>query len=341
MQRTFILFLTFLLVNVNFAQTAFDEGLEAYDNGQYEEAVAFYTKHIRSHKNGNTYFNRALAYHKLGENANAIEDYTIVLNLDPTDFEAWYNRGLAYYDAQDTKKAFFDSKKAISLNPEYEKAYNTIGLCYFSWGKYEEAIENYTLGLAINKSDLFYYNRALAYQELEAYDKAEMDYTSAINLNENIDYYWGRANLLYNNKEYAMSLEDYSTAIEMDSSVSSLYYNRGLSYYADYKDEPALKDFQKALSLDPKDLDAKWYIALCEYELENYEESLKMYKEVELESPNYAYLSQLSKDELIKKTKLGDNLLYIVSIIALVLLAILLFSKLFMKKEEPVRKVNA
>ncbi|MFT4646587.1 MAG: tetratricopeptide (TPR) repeat protein [Planctomycetota bacterium] len=338
MNRFFLLMLPFLVLNTIFGQTAFDLGLEAYDNGQYQEAIDLYSKHIRSHNNGNTHFNRALAYYKLGMNAEAIEDYTIVINQDPTDFEAWHNRGLAYYDQGDLKKSFFDSKKTISLNPEYEKAYNTIGLCYSSWKKYQEAIESYTQGIELTKNDLYYYNRALAYQELKQFDKAEMDFTSAINLNESIDYYWGRANLLYNNKDYAMSLEDYGTAIEMDSSISSLFYNRGLSYYADYKDELALNDFQKALSLDAEDIDAKWYITLCQYELENYEESLNFYNQVVLQNPNYEYLNQLNKDELVKKTKLGNNLLYIVSLIALALLAIILFSKLFLKKEIPVRK---
>ena len=333
MNRFFLLILPFIVLNTVFGQTAFDLGVEAYENGQFQEAVDLYTKHRRSHNNANTHFNRALAYYKLGMNEAAIEDYTVVLKHDPTDFEAWHNRSLAYRKQGDLKKALLDSKKTIELNPDYEKAYNTIGLCYFSLKQYEEAIENYNQGIKLKKSDLFYYNRALAYQELKQFDRAVIDFTSAINLSENIEYYWARANSLYSNKNYKKSLVDYGTAIEFDDSIASLFYNRGLSYYFDYQDELALKDFQKALSLEPNDVDTKWYIALCFYELENYEESLNYYNQVELNQPNYEYLKQLSKEELIKKIRLADNLMYIVSLIVLALLAMILFSKLFLKKK--------
>lgn len=335
----FILF-TFLLSHVSFSQTNFEKGLEAFDKGNFEEAIQHYSKNIKTNHSENAFYNRALAYYEIGKNLEAIEDFTIVLDIDPKDHEAWNNRALAYYEIGEINKAIFDAKKSISLEPTYASAYTTLGVSYQAKKNNLEAIKYYNLGLELEESALLYYNRGLVYEDLKQYQKAESDYSQAINLEEDADYYWARANLFYKNDNFKLSIEDYNKALRIQDSIPSLYYNRGLSFYSDFQDQKAIEDFTIAYQLDSNDIDSKWYLALCNYQLENYEKALDFYNKVEKQDAEYQYLNQLDKKELINKTKIANNLLYILALIVLAFLAFLLISKLFFKKESAVKKIN-
>lgn len=329
MYKTSITILLLFCFNSAFSIDYFKKGLEAFENEEYKDAVEYYSKQLKTNRNANIYFNRALAYYYLEKYSNSIEDCTIALNEDPNDFEAWYYRGMAYYKVGDFEKAISDSKKSLDLNPNYLQTYTTLGLCYSGLENHEEAIRIFDYALNIKESSLLYYNKALVYQKIGMFSEAEKDFSLALDIDEELKYYWSRGVLYYNHKYYIRAIDDYSSAIEIDSTEYSIYYNRGLSCYANYQDKAALKDFTKTLILKKDDIDSKWYIALCHYELEDYEEALKYYNEVEIQDPDYLQLQYIDKEELIQKTKLGDNLWYIIALIFLVIIALFLLTKVF------------
>ena len=49
--------------------------------------------------------------------ADSIEDFSKVIQLDPNHVDAYELRGLAYADLKDFKKALADLEKAIQLDP--------------------------------------------------------------------------------------------------------------------------------------------------------------------------------------------------------------------------------
>ena len=50
---------------------------------------------------------------------------------------------------------------------------------------------------------------------------------------------------------YDEALKDYDKAIELDPNYTFAYNNRGLAFYKLDKFEEALKDYDKAIELDP------------------------------------------------------------------------------------------
>lgn len=59
---------------------------------KYKEAITYYTKALEIDKDDETFVNRALAYSKLGEHKNAIDDYDNAIRLNPKYANAYYNK---------------------------------------------------------------------------------------------------------------------------------------------------------------------------------------------------------------------------------------------------------
>ena len=79
------------------AEKHYNDGLELYEEGRLEEAIAKYDEAIRlDPQYAKAYFNRGLAYGNLGQFQRAIEDSGEAIRLDPQDAKAYNNRGLAY-----------------------------------------------------------------------------------------------------------------------------------------------------------------------------------------------------------------------------------------------------
>jgi tetratricopeptide (TPR) repeat protein len=119
------------------------------------------------------YYWRGLAYEKLGNYIQAINDYSKIIEINPKYeaksrqlFHAYRNRGRAYTKLGDYLEAIKDSEKAIELdtvisrkqpkpgeprdlfaemgiNPDLEKLYRNLGNAYLHLGNYNQAIQNY------------------------------------------------------------------------------------------------------------------------------------------------------------------------------------------------------
>jgi tetratricopeptide (TPR) repeat protein len=93
------------------------------------------------------------------------------------------------------------------------------------------------------------------------YNDAILDGVSALNLNKpekaledftRVDGFLGRANALQTLGKYEASLKDYDRAIEIDPKLANAYVNRGSAYSHLGEYEKAIADYEKGLALDPK-----------------------------------------------------------------------------------------
>ena len=75
--------------------------------------------------------------------------------------------------------------EAINLDPNYADAYTSRGVAKYKLDRYEEAIEDYNLGIQISPSALLYNNRAYCEYKLKQYDKALADYDKAFSIDNN------------------------------------------------------------------------------------------------------------------------------------------------------------
>lgn len=115
-------------------------------------------------------------------------------------------------------------------------------------GKFQDGIQKINKSLELkNDWEIPYFYRAVAYHSLEQYDNAMLDYTKSIQLNPNMtDAYYNRAKITLTRKD-----------IE-NPDINS-----------------AIKDLEKALTLDEKFLEAMYAIAAAHKKLGNYKLAVK------------------------------------------------------------------
>ena len=80
------------------------------------------------------YFNQGVEKYEVGNYQGAIADWNKAIEINPQDALAYYNRGLAKYDSGDHQGAIVDYNKAIEINPQYSLAYLNRGAA--NLGKY-------------------------------------------------------------------------------------------------------------------------------------------------------------------------------------------------------------
>jgi tetratricopeptide (TPR) repeat protein len=98
------------------------------------------------------YYLRANAYGDKGEFDKAIADYTKAIELG--EYDVFYaSRCWAYGQVKDTAHALQDCDKAIALNPNLALAYVNRGVIYEDKGDIAKAIESYRAALAV-KTDI-------------------------------------------------------------------------------------------------------------------------------------------------------------------------------------------
>ena len=93
-------------------------------------------------------------------------DYSKAIELDPKYAHAWYNRGVAYNKLGQPDKAVADFSRAIELDPKYAHAWNNRGVAYNKLGQPDKAVADFSKAIELDpKYALAWYNRGLAYSQ--------------------------------------------------------------------------------------------------------------------------------------------------------------------------------
>ncbi|XP_036432981.1 RNA polymerase II-associated protein 3 isoform X3 [Colossoma macropomum] len=157
-------------------------------------AIALDSKYIKA------YARRGAARFALKNHQGALEDYEMVLKLDPENLDAQneikkLNQALASQRQTEDKVEKnlaevrpAEEAKSKQIEEEQQRRQEAVvqkdrGNAYFKEGKYEAAVECYTKGMEADTTNaLLAANRAMAYLKLERYAEAEEDCTKAIAL---------------------------------------------------------------------------------------------------------------------------------------------------------------
>ncbi|KAM3587735.1 uncharacterized protein V6R79_012912 [Siganus canaliculatus] len=192
-------------------------------------AIALDSKYCKA------YARRGAARFALMKYESALEDYDMVLKLDPANVEAQSEvkkiqeilgsqAPVAPTEApqpQETPEADPEQQRLMEEQQRRQEAvvHKDRGNAYFKEGKYEAAVECYSRGLeADGLNVLLPANRAMAFLKLEKYREAEDDCTKAISL---------------------------------DSTYSKAFARRATARVALGKLQEAKQDFQEVLKLEP------------------------------------------------------------------------------------------
>ncbi|XP_060758875.1 RNA polymerase II-associated protein 3 [Neoarius graeffei] len=193
-------------------------------------AIALDSKYLKA------YSRRGAARFALKNHQGALEDYEMVLKLDPENLDAQNEikklnqvLGSQKQDEGQTEKTvaevpLIEAVKPKQLDTEQQKRQEAVvqkdlGNAYFKEGKYEVAVECYTKGMEADATNvLLAANRAMANLKLERYAEAE---------------------------------EDCTKAIALDNTYSKAFARRGTARLALGRLSEAKADFEQLLKLEP------------------------------------------------------------------------------------------
>lgn len=132
------------------------------------------------------YLERGNVYLSLGENAQAVNDFSSAVALQPHDVSAIGNLALAYYRIGKLTAALESAEKALRIDPDEPHSLNVKGLALHDSGRYRDAIGVFSKGLKShpNFTDLLI-NRASSHLALSEPRKAMNDAHKATELSPN------------------------------------------------------------------------------------------------------------------------------------------------------------
>ena len=208
-------------------------------------------------------YNEGNKQKKSGNYAGALESYTKALEISK-DYRIYYQLSSVYKK----QRKFADAEKALlsalELNPDFSIAFNSLGTTYYSWGKYQEAVDNFTK-YKETVDDEKSKNRAskyigLAYTKLgetalkdRNYEEAEKQFLNAV-ANYNYDAaYLKLADVYVETGKYEDALKAADNAINYRDRKSKVpkgapYFYKGLAFKGLNETDKAKENFKLASS---------------------------------------------------------------------------------------------
>jgi tetratricopeptide (TPR) repeat protein len=153
------------------------------------------------------------------------------------------------------------------LDPKNFELYNLRGMAYGDANELEDSIADFGVYIALHDDSSGYCNRGLSYWYSGMLDRAIDDFNNAIEKNpENKNYFAYRGFVWYtyaerdkpnSNESLVNAIADCSKAIFLGFNRYSVFEYRGLAYLATGETEKALNDLNRALAIEPNDIDVQ------------------------------------------------------------------------------------
>ena len=274
------------------ANNYFYKGYNAYENGNYLDAIDYYTKYINLFPDKDIGYNyRGNAYNNVNEYYKAISDYDKAIEINPEYAASYINRGIAHYNLKEYNKAISDNNRAIEINSVCAEAYYNRGTIYANLKEYNKAISDYKKAIEINSlyAEAFI-GRGNVYSETQEYDKAISDYDKAIEINPVFtNAYINRGNVYTNLLDYSKAISDYDKAIEINPLDYHVYFNRGIVYTNLLDYNKAISDYNRAIEINPEDADTYYNRGIAYDDINEYYKAISDYNRAIEINPEYTY----------------------------------------------------
>ncbi len=232
------------------------------------------------------YFKKAGASDKIGEVAHraysrlgvlyterndlpaAIKYLKEAVSIRPNDPVNSYNLGIAYLKQNEKDKALELLSKAEKYGEKDSQMLQNIGEAYFSLKDYNRSLALYNKILSVNKRNIRILSRiAEIYYKKGELDRAYENYRKITLIEpatENARIaYLNMGNILDDSLKYDEAIKAYQKALSISPKDSSAYFNIGIAYKHAGKPEKAINSWKESIRLDPEN--PKSYIAIADY----------------------------------------------------------------------------
>ncbi|GAB3343211.1 hypothetical protein GCM10027299_58610 [Larkinella ripae] len=239
---------------------------------QYNEVIADYDKaESQGNRTANLYEWRAATHKILHKNDDALADYTQAISAAPLEKKASYYtfRGKFYEKLGQPANAFEDYIQALRLDPNNLTANHSVSIGY---SLPNQSNHTATLASADSVVSISIAHNALVLDAIEASIKGE--HSKALTyLNKAImaqpswpDAYFQRASLYRELKQYKQSLSDFNKVESLGRHDEILYTSRADLNKILHRNDDALADYTKAILVAPLENTETYYTRSVAYQ---------------------------------------------------------------------------
>jgi Tfp pilus assembly protein PilF len=189
----------------------------------------------------------------------AIKDFEKALEIDPKYSEAFFHLGKSRLASKDVMQAEKDFKKALDMSDKPE-IYEGLGLCFHMKQEYEEAVNHFTDAISKDPTNVqfcrslsrCYYDQDKFEQSITCLEKAR-----ALLKEPDANVYYELGLSLFAERQYKKCLKTLKEALKNDPHESfqpDIYYHLGLAYCREEKFEKAIFPLTKCIDRIPSDI---------------------------------------------------------------------------------------
>jgi len=238
----------------------------------------------------------------------ALEKFKMAVIIDPTRYESYLNAAAQTMKMDDCAQAMEYSEKAYQVQPDDIRVLNARAQISFNCKEYDKSLEVYRKLLSMDPQNVnAYVNVATIFELMRMPDSSKVAYDRVIEIDpEYKDAYYNRG-ILYLNRAIKMYKELVAVRDSLDQNPqdqqliakSKELVSKQKEFY-----HLAEMDFQKAVDLDPDDLEALQYLGQSLFQQEKTDAAIDILeKVVQIDPDNKDAWSTLS----IAYTKKGDR----------------------------------
>jgi tetratricopeptide (TPR) repeat protein len=172
------------------------EGLQYYNNKDYQKAIFAFSKHLQNNPNDtDVLFMRAMTKSELNDKYGAISDYDKILSFEgevtPKAYKfstIYNNKAYCLVNLKNYKEALPLVEKALNLDKTEGYIWDTRAEIHLNLGNYSQAISDATKALDIEKNANSYLVRGLAFLKSANKSKGCQDLSKSGELGESKAY---------------------------------------------------------------------------------------------------------------------------------------------------------
>lgn len=200
---------------------------------------------------------KGLILNDLGKPEEARNSFIQANRLDEKNTDYTYNVAHTFYDERNYEKALEWFLKTSNLGENTVLVLSKIGNCYDILGNHPKAVEYHTQCIELAPKDYgVYFNRGLAYLNLESFEEAKNDFQKAMDLNGedvDVDIFYQMGNAYFNLGNLEKAKELVQKSLEIDTRNASYYDLRASIYEAQGLFDLAIEDYTVSINLYPDD----------------------------------------------------------------------------------------
>lgn len=234
-------------------QDPLNQGARLLSQGLTDEAIAqFKASLARNRYLPQTHFNLALAYMQKSETVRAIDHLRQVIDLSPTDYEAFNLLGHLLMTVGNIEAAISCFDKAVQLNPMLVEGYYNLGVAYMNQGRFQDAIRFYKQSLRLFPGNSIVENNlGVTYQKLGDDKQAARHFLKALKLNPTNAQAHVNLGSLYLNHNPFTAGKYFAKALALDPDLETAHYNLGVCLRIIGDVEGSIQQLSISLSQDP------------------------------------------------------------------------------------------